>query len=205
MAGAGFKSTIVDDDGNQIAMTDEKGNLYVEMDGKRFDHEHHITVDDVKNKETALNYMINDAIALGSLTKERAEEIYKKYVSMLNAYLDKGVTTTDKDGNVISGFQRVSNDWQFIGETVFKTVASNSDDQYAKSIDITKVCKKNEAVINSISNLQRKLGYGITPAQIMDLYLKTIRHGYQVPCPVCYVFSRYINNGKYYIGLFNRK
>lgn len=203
MAGAGFKSAIVDDDGNQIAMTDEKGNLYVEMDGKRFDHEHHITVDDVKDKETALNYMIDDAIALGSLTNERAEEIYRKYVSMLNAYLDKGVTTTDKDGNVISGFQRVANDWQFIGETVFKTVASNSDDQYAKSIDITKVCKKNEAVINSISNLQRKLGYGITPAQIMDLYLKTIRHGYQVPCPVCYVFSRYINNGKYSTAAIN--
>ena len=46
-----------------------------------------------------------------------------------------------------------------------------------------------------VAAMQKRLGYGVTPGQIMDIYLSGIEEGYQVPCPVCYVFSRYINNG----------
>ena len=44
--------------------------------------------------------------------------------------------------------------------------------------------------------MKKRQGYGVTPAQILYIYECTVVEGYQAPCPVCYVFSRYIRNGK---------
>ena len=178
--GAGLKASKSDDSGNVV---------FVSSDGRVFDGHHPITAEDIKNEpNTVMGYMMADALKYGTITPQQADTIWQKYADTLNRMLEKGLAEN-------GGFDNLSSQWQWVGETVFKTIHDNSDAQYKHSIDITRVCKKNEAVIKAISALQRRLGYGITPGQIMDIYRSSIEEGYQVPCPVCYVFSRYIGNG----------
>jgi len=180
-------------------LIDDQGNVVFRMGDKEFNGNNPVSVEDLEeNPDTVLNYMLNDAVNIGKLSEKKARQIRQKYADILNAYLRRGMT--DETG---TGFENLENSWMWVGEAAYKTVASNSDEQYSYSLDITRVCKKNEAVIRAISALQVKTGYGVTPGQIMDIYLTTDAEGYQVPCPVCYVFSRYINNGKYATAIVN--
>ena len=184
--------------GLNVVKDDGEGNVaFVAPNGTKYDANNPITAEDIKAiPDTPFGYMMADAKAIGNVSPSKEWMLWKKYALMLNAFLEKG---SAKNG----GIENLQGTWQFIADTVYKTVATNSDSQYSYSLDITRVCKKNEAVINAISEMQRRLGYGITPGQIMDIYLSTIEAGYQVPCPVCYVFSRYIRNGKYATIMIN--
>ena len=165
-------------------LVDSDGKLrIVDNMGRKFDKEHPISVDDLKRTNSALNAMVDICMSNGTL--KDAEVYYQKYADFLNRLLEKG----DK------GFSNVSDQWMWEGEALYRSVHNNGDEQYAKSIDITRICKKNEAVIHTISELQKRQGYGVTVGQILDIYNQTIEDGYQAPCPVCYVFSRYLRNG----------
>lgn len=178
-------------------LLDSDGNVVFRMGGREYNGNNPITVDDLKsNPDTILNYMLADALRAGTIDETKADQVRQQYADMLNMYLEKGLAEN-------GGFENLENNWLWVGETVYRTVASNSDEQYSYSIDITKVCKKNEAVIRAISAMQVKSGYGVTPAQILEIYEATDAEGFQVPCPVCYVFSRYINNGKYATAIVN--
>ena len=197
LEGAGFEAQRPDDDGNLSPLVDEDGNFYVTLGGQRYDARNPITPELLKQqKNSTLGLMMRDAKAIAGLTDEQADAIYEKYAGILNQYLRVGTAAN-------GGLGALQEQWLWLGETVYRTVATNGDAQYSFSMDITRVCKKNEAVIKTISALQRELGYGITPGQIMDIYLETEKQGYQVPCPVCYVFSRYIRNGKYASAAIN--
>lgn len=180
---------------------DDGSVSFVGPDGRVFDSEHHITVKDLQAVDrSAFKYLDDFCHTMGYYDDKASTRIWQKYADMLNAYLDKGAGE--------GGFGNLTKEWQWIADSVkkvFRAVATNSDAQYSKSLDITRVCKKNEAVINAISALQRKLGYGITPGQIMDIYYNTLEAGYQAPCPVCYVFTRYIRNGQYATIMLNGK
>nr|CAI9751833.1 DarB-like antirestriction [Caudoviricetes sp.] len=165
-------------------LVDSDGKLrIVDNMGRRFDKNHPISVDDLKRTNSALNAMVDICMSNGTLTNP--EVYYQKYADFLNRLLEKG----DK------GFSNVSDQWMWEGEALYRSVHNNGDEQYAKSIDITRICKKNESVIHTISELQKRQGYGVTVGQILDIYNQTIEDGYQAPCPVCYVFSRYLRNG----------
>lgn len=187
--------------GFDYVIEDNGAVSFVHPDGRKFDAQHHITADDLKSVErSAFKYLENYCHKHGYYSDEDSERMWQKYADMLNAYLDKGAGE--------GGYGKLSSEWQWIADSVkrvFRAVATNSDKQYSKSLDITRVCKKNEAVINAISVLQRRMGYGITPGQVMDIYYNTIEAGYQAPCPVCYVFTRYIRNGQYATIMLNGK
>jgi hypothetical protein len=184
--------------GIEILKDDGQGNVaFVHPDGRIFNANNPIKPEDLKTlPNTVLGYMMKDAKSLGVVDPAKERMLWNKYTLMLNAILSKGSAEN-------GGYEYLSSQWQWIGDTIYKTVAINSDSQYSFSLDITRVCKKNEAVINAIAEMQARLGYGITPGQIMDIYLTTSEEGYQVPCPVCYVFSRYIRNGKYATIMIN--
>lgn len=184
--------------GLEILKDDGDGNVaFVLPDGRRFNANNLLKPEDIKSlPNTVLGYMMKDAKSLGNVDTAKELMLWNKYTLMLNAILLKGSAEN-------GGFDTLSSQWQWIGDTIYKTVGINSDSLYSFSLDITRVCKKNEAVINAIAEMQARLGYGITPGQIMDIYLTTSEEGYQVPCPVCYVFSRYIRNGKYATIMIN--
>ncbi len=184
--------------GLELLKDDGEGNVALVLpDGRKFNANNLLKPEDLKSlPDSVLSYMMSDARALGNIDARKEWMLWNKYTLMLNAILSKGSAEN-------GGFEHLASQWQWIADTVYKTVATNSDTQYSYSLDITRVCKKNEAVINAIAEMQARLGYGITPGQIMDIYMSTIEEGYQVPCPVCYVFSRYIRNGKYATIMIN--
>ena len=191
-------SAAIEGAGLKYVQQDENGDFAIVFpDGRKMTGRDTIKGDDLKAiPNTVLGYMMADARAIGTITPEVEDMMWQRYADMLNAYLKSGLKEN-------GGFENLIGKWQWLGETAYKTIASNSDKQYSFSMDITRVCKKNEAVINGIAELQKRQGYGATPAQIMDLYLESDALGYQVPCPVCYVFSRYINNGRYATVMIN--
>ena len=191
-------SAAIEGAGLKYVQQDENGDFAIVFpDGRKVTGRDAIKGDDLKAiPNTVLGYMMADARAIGTITPEVEDMMWQRYADMLNAYLKSGLKEN-------GGFENLIGKWQWLGETAYKTIASNSDKQYSFSMDITRVCKKNEAVINGIAELQKRQGYGATPAQIMDLYLESDALGYQVPCPVCYVFSRYINNGRYATVMIN--
>lgn len=193
--GIGIKP--VKDDGN--------GNfVLVGNDGTKFDSEHPVTAEyldkisqyDENRQCSPMAYLIHDALTEGHIGKSDLPSVFKTYADILNLYLNIGKAE-------YGGFDNLSDTFLWLGDSVYKTVATNSDTQYKLSLDITRVCKKNEAVIRAISEMQRREGYGITPGQILEIYEASNRAGYQVPCPVCYVFTRYIRNGQYATIMIN--
>lgn len=201
--GMGFKfwDDHLDADGKKQAMEDKDGNFYVMLGDRRFDYKNHITAEDLAETDSALNFMLGDAVKTadnpdGRISPITAYRIRSNYAKLLNLFLDLGAAEK-------GGVPNLERNYQMVAETAFRCVSTNGDKQYGVSLDITRVCKKNEAVINTISRLQLEQGYGATPAQILDIYLSTHEEGYQVPCPVCYVFSRYIRNGKFASAAIN--
>ena len=182
--GCGFDIREDDGDGNMALVCNVGGKEKV------FSSANHITPQDVKNNVgNSFSFMVAQAISNGTIPAEKMDVYYQKYCDMLNLFLDKGAAEN-------GGYSTVADEYRFWNtETVARSVSTNSDSQYLQSIDIARICRKNEAVINAISELQVRNGYGILPTQILDIYNATKEGGFDVPCPVCYVFSRYIRNG----------
>ena len=184
---------IADGTGLEILEDDGTGKVaFVTPDGQVFNADNHITPEVLKNlPDTVMSYMVKDAVDLGTVTEDNVDSVWKMYADLLNLMLDRGVPT-----NGLSGADVIKGEWEwYIEDSVYRSIAPNGDAQYLQSLDITRLCKKNEAVIKAISAMQSRVGYGLTPGQVMDIYLTTVEEGYQVPCPVCYVFSHYIKNG----------
>lgn len=177
------------DDKDKTPRTDKDGNFAVTIGDKVFNGHNLLSVDDIRGSDTPLEWMIQDSLSMGLTNEERVNNIRQRYVDMLNIFLKAGLKEN-------LGVNELMNEWQFVADTVFRTVAENGDAQYAKSVDIMRICKKNEQIIYEISELQLRQGFGVTPAQILDLYYNVIDAGFQPPCPVCYVFSRYIRRGQ---------
>lgn len=200
MEGGGLEVSreITDKDGKvtKEPLVDDEGNLVAKYNGKEYSAKNPITAEDLRegdmegNEATVLQMLINDARDAKNITDEQAAKIYQNYADMINLFLKCGSAEN-------GGADTVMENWEWLGESVFRAVSANGDAQYSYSMDITKVCKKNEAVIKSISALQLREGRGATPSEIVEIYRDTHVEGYQVPCPVCYVFTRYIRNGKY--------
>lgn len=78
----------------------------------------------------------------------------------------------------------------------FASITGNSDPQYKSTIDFTTICVKTQAIIDAMSALMKKLNRGLSEHEIIDIvYNETHLAGEQVPCPVCYVFSRWVGLG----------
>ena len=86
--------------------------------------------------------------------------------------------------------------WEIAGTQVFSAIKMNSDVQYGKTIDFSTVCKKTQQIINVMSETQKRLKRGLTREEVKNvLYKETGKAGEPTPCPVCYVFSRWMGIG----------
>ena len=84
---------------------------------------------------------------------------------------------------------------QFVGSAVFTGMKANSDKQYGTTYDFPSICTKTQAVIDAMSAKMVKLGRGLNNDEIVQLYQDVFASGNPVPCPECYVFSRWIGIG----------
>ncbi len=84
---------------------------------------------------------------------------------------------------------------QFVGSAVFTGMKANADKQYGTTYDFPSICTKTQAVIDAMSAKMVKLGRGLKSDEIVELYREVFASGNPVPCPECYVFSRWIGIG----------
>ena len=85
--------------------------------------------------------------------------------------------------------------WETAGTMVFSSMKSNADKQYGLTVDFSTVCKKTQAIVDAMSEAMLRLGRGLTRAEVEAIYLEVGKAGESTPCPVCYVFSRWMGIG----------
>ena len=102
--------------------------------------------------------------------------------------------------NMVARYKDSNLVWEIGSATLsstFSALKSNSDPQYATTVDFGTVCAKTQAIIDVMSQVMLdrvkngKYG-GLTREEIMKVYNETHKAGLSVPCPVCYVFSRWM-------------
>ena len=88
--------------------------------------------------------------------------------------------------------------------STFSAIKSNSDPQYKTTVDFGTVCAKTQAIIDVMSQvmldkidqttgmIKEGMKAGLTRQDIMTVYDKVNEAKLSVPCPVCYVFSRWM-------------
>lgn len=178
-----------------VNMTIEKNGDMIEayVNGEKVDE---VTFEHVR--DSALGNLMRMSVNNGFLTKDQAYDQMKMYADMLNTVL----RTQDPDllwaisGSL--GYQQVK-DGTVIDETKStksSAFTSNADKQYNRTFDVTTICNKTQQIINVMSSVMMKLDRGLTEAEIVKvIYDETNKAGEPVPCPVCYVFSRWVGVG----------
>lgn len=154
----------------------ETGKVTFRLDGHIVEH---ITVDHVKN-HSALGALIRTALDSKYISEEDANIQYQAIADSMNMVMES------QDPELV---------WAFEGATLFSAVKSNTDPQYGTTVDFTTVCRKTQEMIDAMSETMLRLGRGLSRDEITQLQNDIISSGGTVPCPVCYVFSRWAGIG----------
>lgn len=86
--------------------------------------------------------------------------------------------------------------WEVAGTQTFSAFKSNSDPQYGSTGDMGTICSKTQAIVNVMSDVMVRLERGLARDEVLKVYNAVANSGRKtklsVPCPVCYVFSRWV-------------
>lgn len=145
-----------------------------------------VTVEDIDN--SPIGALIN-----ASLKEVDGKVVWKYGISESDAQAQKEMFA--KLCNIAINTNDFNMAMQFAGSTVFTAMKANSDKQYKTTYDFPSICTKTQAVIDQMSTAMVSLGRGLTDKEILELYDKVHFNGLPVPCPECYVFSRWIGIG----------
>lgn len=109
--------------------------------------------------------------------------------------------------NMVARYRNSDLVWEIGATTLsstFSALKSNSDPQYATTVDFGTICAKTQGIIDVMSQvmldkidpethmLKDGAERGLSREEIMLVYNATHEAGLSVPCPVCYVFSRWM-------------
>lgn len=166
---------------------DSSGKLVFKIGGESVDH---VTADHIRDS-SAFGAMISlardgavdnegNTILKGHITEDEANEQYQAVADLMNT-----VMTTQNPEMV----------WELAGSQMFAAVKSNSDGQYGTTVDFTTVCRKTQEMITAMSERMMAKKGGLTKAEVIELQADLIEANLNVPCPVCYVFSRWAGVG----------
>lgn len=131
-------------------------------------------------RKSPLGHLITYAQQAGRISEEEADRQYgflAELMKLLYSYDDTGFV------------------WKVVGSEMFSAIKNNSDPQYGKTIDFSTICKKTQQIIDVISKTMKLLGSGLSKEEIKFVYKMVGEAGESTPCPVCYVFSRWMGLG----------
>ena len=157
------------------AVENEDGTRSFTRDGKKVSE---VTVEDIDN--SPIGAFINFSVEMKDISDadaKRQKEMFAKICTMACQTNDFAMTM------------------QFVGSAVFTGMKANADKQYGTTYDFPSICTKTQAVIDAMSAKMMSLGRGLTTDEIVKLYDDVFASGNPVPCPECYVFSRWIGIG----------
>lgn len=112
-----------------------------------------------------------------TITKETADAQRKMFADLAN------MAAQYKDSDLV---------WEVASSMLFSAMKSNSDPQYSTTIDFGTICAKTQEIINVMSQVMLEQKRGLTRDEVLKVYNGTSKAGLTVPCPVCYVFSRWM-------------
>ena len=137
-----------------------------------------VTVDDIEH--SPIGAFINYSLAKNDISAAEAKRQKKMFAEICTM----ACKTND-----------FSMTMQFVGSAVFTGMKANADKQYGTTYDFPSICTKTQAVIDAMSKRMVKLGRGLSSEELVKLYQDVFASGNPVPCPECYVFSRWIGIG----------
>ena len=183
-------------DGHRTVLRDQSGREIKKVDAALMEN-------------SPLGAVIKATFNGGLITEDQAKQEYKFLAEMVNQML----STQDIDlvwaVNATIGFQPLESGKRTKANTDkrntnFAALTSNSDPQYSSTIDFTTICLKTQAIIDAMSEVMKREGRGLSEHEIVDIvYKQTHEAGEPVPCPVCYVFSRWVGLGKLFDTMNN--
>lgn len=137
-----------------------------------------VTVEDIEI--SPIGAMINYSLEMGDIDKDAADRQKKMFADIC--------TMCAKTNDFAMSMQ-------FVGSAVFTGMKANADKQYGTTYDFPSICTKTQAVIDAMSARMVKLNRGLGSEEILNIYQEVFASGNPVPCPECYVFSRWIGIG----------
>ena len=137
-----------------------------------------ITVDMIK--QSPIGDLIRYSADKGDITSDEADQQYNLFASI--------ASITDQTHDFYQAMQ-------FMGSTIFTALKANSDTQYGTTYDFPSICTKTQAIINEMSAQMVARGRSLTEEEIEKAYNDVFNDGNPVPCPECYVFSRWVGIG----------
>lgn len=158
------------------AVKDENGRVIVSIGGKQVKS---VTAEHIRDN-SAMGGLIKQGFYNGFITEQEAETQYEMFADIVNMIINT------EDPELV---------WAWTGSSLFSAVKSNADGQYGTTIDFTTICRKTQDMITAMSKSMMKLKRGLTKAEITELQKELLTEGSSVPCPVCYVFSRWAGVG----------
>ena len=138
-----------------------------------------VTPAHIKNN-SGLGGLITTAMDNGFISGEEANIQYKAAADIMNMIINT------QDPEMV---------WAWVGSSMFSAIKSNADGQYGTTVDFTTVCRKTQDMITAMSKAMMTLKRGLTKDEVTKLQAELIAEGSSVPCPVCYVFSRWAGIG----------
>ena len=188
-----------DDEGYPVALIDKNGNEVT-----------HLTVDDLEGSPfMKMIESVNEVYGAGEIssgqgetkalngsnvTVEKMNQIKQMYVDLVNLCLQY------KDHGLV---------WEIASTELFSSLKKNSDKQYGTTVDFGTICTKTQSLINVMSKYMLEKKRGLTREEVLKAYREVAKNDLAVPCPVCYVFSRWmgvpnlLNNMKRYQERFS--
>ena len=157
------------------AVENENGTRSFVRDGQAVSE---VTVEDIEN--SPIGAFINFSLEMGDISDADAKRQKKMFADICTM----ACKTND-----------FAMTMQFVGSAVFTGMKANADKQYGTTYDFPSICTKTQAVIDAMSAKMVSLGRGLTTDEIVQLYDNVFASGNPVPCPECYVFSRWIGIG----------
>ena len=167
---------IKDDNGNIVA----KPGLYTTDPSKDTNAKRVEQVTPEMIQSTPVGMLTNSALALGTMNQETVGKIHKMFADLMNMCVNLN------DTNLV---------WEIAGSTLyseFSAIKANSDKQYSSTVDFGTICTKTQAVVDQLSRDMLRLGRGLKATEILQVYNDVYEADLKVPCPVCYVFSRWL-------------
>ena len=158
-------------------------------------------------RQSPLGAVINLGVESGVIQTEDADKQMDFFADLFNLMLETqdidliwAVSSSIGFNPIAPGARDMSNADTPKSSSRFSGYTSNSDPQYSTTVDFTTICLKTKAVIDAMSGTMVRLERGLTESEIIDIVYKNVHEaGEPVPCPVCYVFSRWVGLG----GLFD--
>lgn len=188
-----------DDEGYPVALIDKNGKEVT-----------HLTVDDLEGSPfMKMIESVNEVYGAGEIsagsgvakvlngsnvTEEKLNQIKQMYVDLVNLCLQY------KDHGLV---------WEIASTELFSPLKKNADKQYGTTVDFGTICTKTQSLINVMSKHMLEKKSGLTRRDVLVAYREVAKNDLAVPCPVCYVFSRWmgvpnlLNNMKRYQERFS--